>query len=70
VKRVEKTGVLSLSCATTYRATVPAPVADTYRFAAVSVDDPAQALDTSLVRASEIGGGRAPDLFVTYCPAC
>lgn len=69
-KRVEKRGVLTLTCRTPYQATLPAPVAAVYEFQTVSADDPDKALDVALVKASEIHGGQAPEMFVTFCPEC
>ena len=69
-KRSEKGGVLTLSCAMTYRATLPGSVADVYEFVAVSAGEPGEPLASVLVQGTEIAGGQAPELFFTFCPEC
>jgi hypothetical protein len=70
IKRTTKDGLLSLSCRTTYRATVPNPLDSVYEFVAVSAGTPDKALDTALAQRNEIGDGTGPDLIVTFCPEC
>ena len=68
--RTTKDGTLTVSCAVTYAATLPSSRSSAYRLVAVSQDAPDKPLDTAVVQAADLAGGKLPVLAVSYCPDC
>ncbi len=69
-KRSVDGDVLTLTCTSTYGATLPAPASKTYGFFAVDIASADQPLGKAEVDADEVAAGTAPDLSVKICPGC
>ncbi len=69
-KRSVEGDVLTLTCTSTYEATLPAPASETYGFFAVDIASVDQPLGKAEAAADEVADGAAPDLSVKICPGC